>query len=124
MTKRGFTLLEILVVLALIGILVSFIAPNVLNRPDKARLVKLNNDFLAIETAMALYRIDHARAPTGLAELSPSDGPSYLAKDPIDPWGTAYRLHTDASGQPLIQSAGPDQNFDTLDIDGLWYALE
>ena len=51
----AFTLIEILVALTIIGVLLSFVAPMVLKRPDQARQLKLNNDFMAIETALSLF---------------------------------------------------------------------
>ena len=59
----GFTLIEILVALTIIGVLLTFVAPLVLNRPDQARNLKVKNDFSAIETAMILYRLDNGRFP-------------------------------------------------------------
>ena len=64
-TKRvqAFTLIEILVALTIIGVLLTFVAPMVLNRPDQARNLKLQNDYSAIETALNLYRLDNGRFP-------------------------------------------------------------
>ena len=60
----AFTLIEILVALTIIGVLLSFVAPMVLKRPDQARQLKLNNDFMAIETALSLYQLDNSQLPS------------------------------------------------------------
>ena len=60
---EGFTLIEILVALTIIGVLLTFVAPVVLNRPDQARALKIQNDFVAIETALNLFRLDNGRFP-------------------------------------------------------------
>ena len=56
---KAFTLIEILVALTIIGVLLTFVAPYVLNRPDQARELKLKNDFMAISTALNLYKLDY-----------------------------------------------------------------
>ena len=61
---EAFTLIEILVALTIIGVLLTFVAPMVLNRPDQARTLKIQNDFAAIETALNLFRLDSGRFPT------------------------------------------------------------
>ena len=113
----GFTLIEILVALTIIGVLLTFVAPLVLNRPDQARGLKVKNDFAAIETAMILYRLDNGRFPTsdeGLKILVNKENASegYLASVPMDPWGNSYKLYFDESGSVQIRSAGPDGVFD------------
>ena len=73
---KAFTLIEILVALTIIGVLLTFVAPMVLNRPDQARNLKLQNDYSAIETALNLYRLDNGRFPNkneGLAILINSE---------------------------------------------------
>lgn len=101
--QRGFSLIEILVVLVIMGLLISIIAPNVLGRADEARVQKVFADFSAIETALRMYRLDNYAYPSSeqglnaLVErptLAPvpanwkSDG--YLESLPVDPWGNAY----------------------------------
>jgi general secretion pathway protein G len=99
----GFSLVEILVVLVIMGLLISVVAPTVLNRADEARVQKVHADFKAIETALKIYRLDNYVYPTteqGLAALvEPStlepeprnfkEG-GYLPELPIDPWGRPY----------------------------------
>lgn len=100
---RGFSLLEILVVLVILGILVSLVAPTVLNRVDDARVQKVQADLNAIETALSIYHLDNYRFPTteqGLQALvrKPDLDPvpsrwkagGYLKELPIDPWGKPY----------------------------------
>ena len=101
---RGFSLVEILVVLVIIGLLVSIVAPNVLQRADEARIEKVRADFKNIETALKLYKLDNFNYPTteqGLAALveKPTIDPiprnwkqgGYLEKIPEDPWGNPYK---------------------------------
>ena len=96
----GFTLIEVLVVLAIIGILISMVAPNVLGRVDQAKQQKVFSDFKAIQTALTLYRLDnHSYPPSdaGLQSLVSSAGSGrnfreggYLTEVPKDPWGNGY----------------------------------
>ena len=118
-TKRvqAFTLIEILVALTIIGVLLTFVAPIVLNRPDQARNLKLQNDYSAIETALNLYRLDSGRFPNkneGLEILINDENNSlgYLVGLPSDPWGQLYDIEFKPSGGLQIKSAGPDGVFD------------
>ena len=73
---KGFTLIEVLVALTIIGILMTFVGPYILDRPDQARKIKIKNDFLAIETAMELYKLDNGTYPNaanGLINLTRAD---------------------------------------------------
>ena len=116
---QAFTLIEILVALTIIGVLLTFVAPMVLNRPDQARNLKLQNDYSAIETALNLYRLDNARFPNkneGLSVLINAENNSlgYLASLPKDPWGQPYEIDFKPSGGLQIKSAGPDGVFDPV----------
>ena len=120
-TKRvqAFTLIEILVALTIIGVLLTFVAPMVLNRPDQARNLKLQNDYSAIETALNLYRLDSGRFPNkneGLEILVNDENNSlgYLVGLPSDPWGQLYDIEFKPSGGLQIKSAGPDGVFDPV----------
>jgi len=101
--QRGFSLIEVLVVLVILGLLVSIIAPNVLGRADEARVQKVFADFSAIETALRMYRLDNYDYPSteqGLRALveRPTLEPlprnwksgGYLESLPVDPWGNPY----------------------------------
>ena len=112
---KAFTLIEILVALTIIGVLLTFVAPYVLNRPDQARELKLKNDFMAISTALNLYKLDNGALPEpaqGLDILSGDGSNKYLQSVPLDPWGVAYKLEksTNSSGI-ILRSAGPDGVF-------------
>jgi len=65
----GFSLIEILVVLAVIGVLISFVAPMVIDRPDQARALKLKADFETIQSALMLYRLDVGQYPSDVEGL-------------------------------------------------------
>ena len=121
---KAFTLIEILVALTIIGVLLTFVAPYVLNRPDQARELKLKNDFMAISTALNLYKLDNGTLPEpvkGLDVLTDDGSNKYLQSVPLDPWGVAYKLEKakDSSGI-ILRSAGPDRIFgNTSDDDDL-----
>jgi len=99
-TMQGFTLIEIMIVVVIIGILVGLLAPTIMDRPDQARLVAARNDIQAIVSALKLYRLDNANYPSadqGLQALvkKPETGNiprnwkpgGYLERLPRDPWG-------------------------------------
>ncbi|HIJ83641.1 MAG: ral secretion pathway protein G [Magnetococcales bacterium] len=101
--SEGFTLIEIMVVIVILGILATLIIPRIMDRPDQARRTKATLDIQAIGQALDLYRLDNHRYPTtdqGLDALvkKPSVEPvpkqwrqnGYLAKLPKDPWDGAY----------------------------------
>ena len=95
--------MEILVVLVIMGLLISVVAPTVLNQADDARVKKVHADFKAIETALKIYRLDNFVYPTTEQGLEALIEPStldpeprnfktggYLEELPIDPWGRPY----------------------------------
>ena len=92
----------------------TFVGPYILDRPDQARKLKLKNDFLAIETAMELYKLDNGTYPSpeaGLNDLiSQNDGGnSYFSTIPTYPWGNKYVLEIETGSQDFtILSIGPD----------------
>jgi general secretion pathway protein G len=99
----GFTLIEVMVVVVILGILAAIVVPNIMGRPDEARVAKARQDMRAIEAALNLYRLDNFAYPTtdqGLAALieRPVTDPvpgnwksgGYLDRMPMDPWGRPY----------------------------------
>jgi len=116
----GFTLIELMVVLVIIGVLAALIVPNVLNRTDDARATAARTDVHNIMQALKLYKLDNQRYPTpeqGLAALvqRPSTPPvpgnwkPYLEKLPSDPWGQPYQyLNPGIKGEVDVMSFGAD----------------
>lgn len=118
---RGFTLIEIMVVVVILGILAALIAPNVINRIDDAQGAKVKQDIRSIESALKLYRLDRFRYPSGQegleALVTPPQDPSqkwpeggYLDRLPKDPWDRPY----------VYENPGKQGEFDiyTLGRDG------
>jgi general secretion pathway protein G len=122
----GFTLIEVLITLTIIAILMSFVAPYVLNRPDQARELKLKFDFEAIESALALYKLDNGKYPTqelGFDHLvNGENGSKYLSKIPQDPWGSNYIYKIDNNNIEII-SLGPDGLLKGPDEDDISHVL-
>src|SRR5579871_5367930 len=97
---RGFTLIEIMVVVIIIGLLAAVIVPQVVNKVDEARVAKAKQDIQSLETALTMFRLDNSKYPTtdqGLTALvkQPTDPSirhwrSYLERVSKDPWGNEY----------------------------------
>lgn len=118
----GFTLIEIMIVVVIIGILVGLLAPKIMDRPDQARVVAAKNDIQAILSALKLYRLDNATYPgadQGLQALvkKPEAGNlprnwkpgGYLDRLPKDPWGNDYQyLNPGIQGEIDVVSFGAD----------------
>lgn len=106
--SAGFTLIEVMVVVVILGILAALIVPKIMSRPEQARRVKVKQDILAIQSALDLYKLDNGMYPStdqGLQALvtKPNTPPvprnwksdGYLQDVPIDPWGEAYQYLND-----------------------------
>jgi general secretion pathway protein G len=119
---RGFTLIEILVVVVILGILAAIVVPKVMEHPGEARQVRAKQDIQAIATALNMYKLDNFTYPSteqGLDALvsKPSGAPDapkwrkggYLDKAPKDPWGRPYLyLHPGSHGDIDVFSYGAD----------------
>jgi len=117
--EQGFTLIEVMVVVVILSILAAIIVPRIMDRPDKARIVKAQSDIRSLESALNLYRLDNHNYPTtdqGLESLvqKPADAPSwkeggYIDRLPKDPWGRPYQyLNPGQHGSIDIFSLGAD----------------
>ncbi|GAB5453479.1 MAG: type II secretion system major pseudopilin GspG [Halioglobus sp.] len=120
--NAGFSLVEILVVLVIMGLLISVVAPTVLNQADEARVQKARADFKNIETALKMYKLDNYVYPTTEQGLEALVEPSsldpqprnfrqggYLEETPLDPWGRPYLYLSPGENKEIdIYSLGAD----------------
>lgn len=120
--QRGFTLIEMMVVIVIMGILASLIVPKIMGRPDEARIIAAKQDIASVMQALKLYKLDNQHYPTteqGLQALvtKPSSTPipsnwkssGYLEKLPVDPWGNPYQyLFPGTHGEFDVFSFGID----------------
>jgi general secretion pathway protein G len=119
--ERGYTLLEIMVVVFIIGLLVTIVAPRIMGRTDDARQTKATADLASLAQALNLYRLDNGAYPTtdqGLAALveRPTTPPvpktwrseGYVDRVPSDPWGNPYVYVLATPQRYLLKSLGAD----------------
>jgi len=120
--QRGFTLLEVMVVVVILGILAALVVPRIMSRPDQARAIAARQDIASVMQALKLYRLDNQRYPTteqGLQALvtRPAAAPlapnwkaeGYLERLPKDPWGNPYQyLSPGLHGEIDLFSFGAD----------------
>jgi general secretion pathway protein G len=116
-SQAGFTLIEIMVVVFILGLLVTLVAPRIIGRTDEARVTKAKADIKAIEEAMNMFKLDNGfypsaaegigalvQAPPRAKRFNP-DG--YLSKVPTDPWGNEYLYQSDGRNI-IVVSLGAD----------------
>ncbi len=120
--QRGFTLIEIMVVVVIMGILAALVVPKLMGRADDARITAAKQDISTLMSALKLYKLDNQRYPTteqGLQALvaKPTSGPAangwknggYIDKLPKDPWGNQYQyLSPGVKGEVDVFSYGAD----------------
>ncbi len=120
--NAGFTLIEVMVVIVILGILAAVVVPRVMDNPDKARVAKAKSDIRALESALNMYKLDNFTYPStdqGLEALvtEPSGSPEpknwksggYMARLPKDPWGNDYQyLNPGVNGPVDIFTYGAD----------------
>lgn len=118
-SQRGFTLIEVMVVVVILSILAAIVVPRIMDRPDTARVTKAQADIRALESALNLYKLDNHSYPTtdqGLEALiqRPENTPGwkeggYMDRLPKDPWGQPYQyLNPGTHGTIDIFSLGRD----------------
>lgn len=116
-TQAGFTLIEIMVVVFILGLLVTLVAPRIIGRTDEARVTKAKADIKAIEEAANLFKLDNGFYPSTAEGLNALVQPpprarrpnpdGYLSKVPVDPWGHEYIYQSDGR-EVVVVSLGAD----------------
>jgi len=133
-TQKGFTLLEIMVVIVILGVLATLVVPNLIGNKEKADIQKVKSDIVALENALDMYKLDNSVYPTtdqGLEalETEPTVSPvprnyrddGYIKRLPQDPWGNDYVLNSPGEhGKIDILSVGLDAEEGTDDDIGNW----
>jgi general secretion pathway protein G len=132
--SQGFTLLEVMVVIVIIGMMLSVVVPNLMGSQDTAKLQKAVQDVTALENSLSMYKLDNYDYPSteqGLEALTQQtdiepiprrfpDG-GYVKRLPKDPWGNEYfLLNPGEHGKMDVFTAGPDGEVGTEDDIGNW----
>ncbi|WP_286264522.1 type II secretion system major pseudopilin GspG [Thalassotalea atypica] len=131
---QGFTLIEIMVVIVILGILGSFVVPNIMGSQERANLQKAVSDINALEASLKMYKLDNYKYPSteqGIESLVtatdieplprrfPEEG--YITRLPKDPWGNDYQLlNPGENGKIDVFTMGPDGEASTDDDIGNW----
>jgi general secretion pathway protein G len=125
--KKGFTLIELMIVVIIIAALAAMVTPSLINRSEEAKERIVRGDLSSLDTALKLYRLDTGAYPTSAQGLDilllPTGKGPYLEKKPIDPWGGAYRYKCPGAQRVTsfdVFSVGRDGKEGTEDDIGNW----
>jgi general secretion pathway protein G len=119
--ELGFTLIEVLLVVAILGILATVVVVNFSGHGERARIKATRASIAAICTAVDMYEVDTGRYPQSMQNLVTSsgepnwNGPYLKGGIPTDTWGTAFQYTAQGEKGYLVSSAGPDLQFGTAD---------